>query len=235
MVIAGGGASLRTLDERVRRLARGQPGPGSGDRTARLRGAASLVAAADLLIMPSLHEGAGLPPLEAMAHTRPFCRRTSRSLRETCGDGADYFDPHDSDGLARLIRTHCTDDAARADLARRGYAHVVQRQQRICATAAADEICTELARDRDRDSLQTRATGRRVCRGRLGGPAGLSAATAAPSSTSGSSAPRGTGSRMIRSAIQAAVAAAAIRGHAVLPRGIYRFAQRRPEDQRRSS
>jgi glycosyltransferase involved in cell wall biosynthesis len=148
MVIAGGGASLRTMDERVRRLAQDNP-----DRVvvigqldfAVLR---SLVAAADLLIMPSLHEGAGLPPLEAMASHTAVLSSDIPAVRETCGDGADYFDPHDRDGLARLIRKHCTDDAARAELSRRGYAHVVQRQQSICPTAAADEICTELARDR---------------------------------------------------------------------------------------
>lgn len=144
LVIAGGGASLRTLDERVRRLAEDSP-----DRVvvigqldfAVLR---SLVAGAELLIMPSLHEGAGLPPLEAMASHTAVLASDIPAIRETCGDGADYFDPHDRAGLARLIRTHCEDDAARAALSKRGYAHVVRRQQRICATAAADEICAEL-------------------------------------------------------------------------------------------
>jgi glycosyltransferase involved in cell wall biosynthesis len=144
LVIAGGGASLRTLDERVRRLAEDNQ-----ERvllTGQLDFAAlrALVASTDLLIMPSLHEGAGLPPLEAMASHTAVLASDIRVLRETCGDGADYFDPHDRAGLARLMRMYCADDAARADLAARGYAHVVQRQQRICATAAADEICTEL-------------------------------------------------------------------------------------------
>ena len=143
-MIAGGGASLRTLDERVRRLAEGNRERilliGQLDFVA-LR---ALVASADLLVMPSLHEGAGLPPLEAMASHTAVLSSDIRVLRETCGDGADYFDPHDRDGLARLMRTYCVDDAARAGLAARGYAHVVERQQRICATAAADEICAEL-------------------------------------------------------------------------------------------
>jgi glycosyltransferase involved in cell wall biosynthesis len=144
LVIAGGGASLRTLDERVRRLAEDNRERilliGQLDFAA-LR---ALVASADLLIMPSLHEGAGLPPLEAMASRTAVLSSDIRVLRETCGAGADYFDPHDRDGLTRLMRIYCSDDAARADLAARGYAHVVQRQRGICATAAADEICTEL-------------------------------------------------------------------------------------------
>jgi glycosyltransferase involved in cell wall biosynthesis len=144
LVIAGGGASLRTFDERVRRIAEDNQ-----DRIV-LAGQLdfevlrALVASTDMLIMPSLHEGAGLPPLEAMASHTAVLSSDIRVLRETCGDGADYFDPHDRDGLARLMHSYCTDDAARADLAVRGYAHVVQRQQRIRASAAADEICNEL-------------------------------------------------------------------------------------------
>jgi glycosyltransferase involved in cell wall biosynthesis len=144
LVIAGGGATLRTLDERVRRLADDNP-----DRvvlTGQLEFAAlrALVASADLLVMPSLHEGAGLPPLEAMASHTAVLSSDVPVLRETCGDGADYFDPYDREGLADAIRTLCTDRAARDELAARGHAHVLGRQQRIRPSAAADEICAEL-------------------------------------------------------------------------------------------
>lgn len=145
LVIAGGGASLRTLDDRVQRLAED-----NSDRIV-LTGQVdfgvlrALVSSADLLIMPSLYEGAGLPPLEAMASGTAVLSSSIPSLSETCGDGADYFDPHDRDGLAQLMRTYCTDDAARADLAARGYAHVQQRQKTISPTAAADAICADLA------------------------------------------------------------------------------------------
>jgi glycosyltransferase involved in cell wall biosynthesis len=145
LVIAGGGASVRTMDERVRRLAEDH-----GDRVvligqvefAVLR---ALVAAAELLVMPSLHEGAGLPPLEAMASGTAVLSSDIPVLRETCGDGADYFDPHDREGLARLMRRYCEDDVARAELAVRGLSHVTTRQQRIDPALAADTICRELA------------------------------------------------------------------------------------------
>ncbi|WP_234880317.1 glycosyltransferase family 4 protein [Mycolicibacterium litorale] len=145
LVIAGGGASLRTLDDRVRRLAEDNP-----DRvlvTGQLEFAAlrALVASAELLIMPSLYEGAGLPPLEAMASRTAVLSSTIPALRETCGDGAEFFDPHQPDQLAELLRTYCTDDAARAELAERGHDHVLARQRRIRATAAADAICSDLA------------------------------------------------------------------------------------------
>jgi glycosyltransferase involved in cell wall biosynthesis len=146
LVIAGGGASLRTLDDRVRRIAEDNQ-----DRiivTGQLDFAVlrALVASADLLIMPSLHEGAGLPPLEAMASRTAVLSSDIPVLRETCGDGADYFDPHDRDNLAQMMSALCTDDGKRAELAARGYSHVVARQQSISATAAADEICTTLVR-----------------------------------------------------------------------------------------
>ena len=107
-----------------------------------------LVAGADLLVMPSLFEGAGLPPLEAMAsHTAVVCSDIP-ALKETCGDGADYFDPHDHLALAKLLNTYCRDEAARAQLAARGWLHVRERQARISATAAAEAVCLELNRTR---------------------------------------------------------------------------------------
>lgn len=146
LVIAGGGASLRTLDDRVRELAEAH-----GDRVvvtgqvdfAVLR---ALVASAQLLVMPSLYEGAGLPPLEAMASGTAVIASAIPAVRETCGDGADYFDPYDRDSLIALFRRYCADDTARAALAARGHTYVKQRQQRISASAAADTICAELLR-----------------------------------------------------------------------------------------
>lgn len=148
LVIAGGGATLRTMDDRVRGLAEDNP-----DRvlvTGQLPFAAlrSLVASAELLIMPSLYEGAGLPPLEAMASRTPVLASDIPSIRETCGDGAEFFDPHRPTELADLLRRYCSDDASRADLARRGHAHVLARQQQIRPTAAADAIFGELVGSR---------------------------------------------------------------------------------------
>ncbi|MGE2728571.1 glycosyltransferase family 4 protein [Mycolicibacterium vaccae] len=146
LVIAGSGASVRTLDDRVRTLA-----TALGDRVqmlgrlefARLR---SLMAAADLLVMPSFNEGAGLPPLEAMASGTAVLASAIPSLQETCGDGADYFNPHDPRELAGLMRTYCLDRGAHAQLTARGAAHVSRRQSRIAVGAAGEAICAELDR-----------------------------------------------------------------------------------------
>jgi glycosyltransferase involved in cell wall biosynthesis len=144
LVIAGGGESVRTVDGRVDQLAAQRP-----DRiviSGRLDFAAlrSLVAGADLLVMPSLHEGVGLPPLEAMAsHTAVLASRIP-ALAETCGDGAEYFDPRDPRELADLLGSYCCDSEARAKLAARGFAHVTERQSRIALPATSEAICNEL-------------------------------------------------------------------------------------------
>lgn len=144
LVIAGSGASVRMLDERVQAQA-----TALGDRV-RMIGRLefdelrSLVAAADLLVMPSFNEGAGLPPLEAMASHTAVLSSNIPSLRETCGDGAEYFDPNDHLELARLIRTYCLDDQARAGLTAQGWAHVTARQANISTSAAADAILAKL-------------------------------------------------------------------------------------------
>jgi glycosyltransferase involved in cell wall biosynthesis len=145
LMIAGSGASVRTLDGRVQEQA-----TALGDRVqfiSRLEFDAlhALVAGADLLVMPSFNEGAGLPPLEAMASGTAVLCSDIPSLRETCADGAEYFDPHDPGQLAGLLTRFATDNDARTALAGRGAAHVRSRQQRISASAGADAIVAALA------------------------------------------------------------------------------------------
>ena len=148
LVIAGGGESVRTVDGRVDALASRSPDRVVVSGRLDFPALRALVAGADLLVMPSLHEGVGLPPLEAMAsHTAVLASRIP-ALTETCGDGAEYFDPNDPAELAELIRKYCGDETARAELARRGFAHVTARQERISLAAASEAICAELGASR---------------------------------------------------------------------------------------
>lgn len=146
LVIAGSGEALRGGDDRVTELAARQ-----GDRV-QVMGRLdfdvlrSLVAGADLLVMPSLHEGAGLPPIEAMAARTAVLASDIPALRETCGHGADYFDPRDHRALAVLLVKYCLDDIARSDLATRGWNHVRARQSSISFECAADAVAAALAR-----------------------------------------------------------------------------------------
>lgn len=66
-------------------------------------------------IFPSLYEGFGLPPLEAMANGCPVLAARAASIPEIYGDAVVYFDPHDPASLAeRLQVVTADDDAARA-------------------------------------------------------------------------------------------------------------------------
>jgi len=79
-----------------------------------------LYANARLFVYPSLYEGFGLPPLEAMARGVPTIVANTSSLPEVVGDGAELVDPHDADGLAKLMLALSTDEPRREALAARG-------------------------------------------------------------------------------------------------------------------
>jgi glycosyltransferase involved in cell wall biosynthesis len=55
------------------------------------------------LVFPSLYEGFGLPPLEAMASGCPVAVSRVGALPETCGDAALYFDPTDPESIAAAM------------------------------------------------------------------------------------------------------------------------------------
>ena len=77
---------------------------------------------ADAFIFPSLYEGFGLPPLEAMACGTPVVASNVSSLPEIAGGAALLVDPYDVDAIAAGICTAVTDEALRRDLIARGLA-----------------------------------------------------------------------------------------------------------------
>ncbi|WP_354699227.1 glycosyltransferase [Paraconexibacter sp. AEG42_29] len=70
-----------------------------------------LYALADAFVFPSLHEGFGLPVLEAMARGVPVVCSDRSSLPEVAGDAALLVDPEDVGALASAL-THLLDDGA---------------------------------------------------------------------------------------------------------------------------
>jgi len=72
---------------------------------------------------PSLHEGFGMPVLEAMAHGVPVLSSNRSCLPEVCGDAAVLVDPTDAEAIADGLDRLLGDEALRADLAARGPAH----------------------------------------------------------------------------------------------------------------
>src|ERR1022692_98436 len=80
----------------------------------------ALYNAVDLLLFPSLYEGFGWPPLEAMASGTPVVCSRAGSLDEVVGDAALTADPEDVDALAWHAATLLTDEKIRATLVERG-------------------------------------------------------------------------------------------------------------------
>jgi glycosyltransferase involved in cell wall biosynthesis len=81
---------------------------------------AALYNLASLLVYPSLYEGFGLPPLEAMACGCPVIVSKLASMPEVCGDAAYYVDPKDTDNIAEGIGKVVGDETLRRSLRQRG-------------------------------------------------------------------------------------------------------------------
>lgn len=104
--------------------------------------AASLVSGARLLAYPSLYEGFGLPPLEAMALGTPVVASSSSSLPEVVGDAGLLPDPESVEAIAAAILRAERDEKWRTEARARG----LVRAARFTWTAAARamrELCGE--------------------------------------------------------------------------------------------
>ncbi|MGH9788435.1 MAG: glycosyltransferase family 4 protein [Candidatus Acidiferrales bacterium] len=77
-------------------------------------------ARAAAFVFPSLHEGFGLPPLEAMALGTPVVTSNTSSLPEVLGDAAVYVNPENVFDISRGIHQALVDEELRAELKRRG-------------------------------------------------------------------------------------------------------------------
>src|SRR5207249_8471127 len=84
----------------------------------------SLVAGARAFVFPTLYEGFGLPPLEAMAAGVPVVASRAGSLPEVLGDSPFWCDPLDVDSIAAAIRTAVTDEGLRERAVAAGHARV---------------------------------------------------------------------------------------------------------------
>ena len=85
-----------------------------------------LYGAAELFAVPSLVEGFGLPPLEAMACGTPVVTSDAEALVESAGDAAEHVPALDAGALAEAIRRVLGDAALRERLRAAGLARAAQ-------------------------------------------------------------------------------------------------------------
>jgi glycosyltransferase involved in cell wall biosynthesis len=85
---------------------------------------AAMYRLASMFVFPSLYEGFGLPPLEAMAAGVPVITSNTSSLPEVVGDAALLIDPMDAGAIADAMARLLGDRSLRDDLIARGHARV---------------------------------------------------------------------------------------------------------------
>lgn len=80
----------------------------------------SLYKEAELFVFPSLYEGFGLPPLEAMLCGCPTLVSSAGSIPEICGDASLYFNPLDVDELTKKITKVVGNQVLKSELISKG-------------------------------------------------------------------------------------------------------------------
>lgn len=92
-----------------------------------------LYSAARMAVVPSLHEGFGLPCLEAMACGTPLVCSNAASLPEVVGDAAILVSPHEPEEIAEAMACVAENSKAAKELADRGRRRAAQFTWKRCA------------------------------------------------------------------------------------------------------
>jgi glycosyltransferase involved in cell wall biosynthesis len=86
----------------------------------------ALYSSCSLFVYPSIYEGFGLPPLEAMACGAPVITSDISAIRETVGTAARLVSPLDVDGLARVMAQLLADNREREMMGNLGLEHALK-------------------------------------------------------------------------------------------------------------
>lgn len=93
----------------------------------------SLYSNAEILVFPSLYEGFGLPPLEAMASGCPVVASNTSSMPEVIGNAGLLFDPASLDDISNTIESVVYSEALKANLREKGYDNIKDFSWQSCA------------------------------------------------------------------------------------------------------
>jgi len=107
----------------------------------------ALYSGAAVFVFPSLYEGFGLPPLEAMACGAPVVASNRTSIPEVVGDAGVLVDPEDAEGLSGSLSRLLQDAGERERLRKKGLAQadlfraagICEKQLRLLEQVAARE------------------------------------------------------------------------------------------------
>jgi glycosyltransferase involved in cell wall biosynthesis len=103
---------------------------------------------AEALIFPSIYEGFGLPPLEAMSADCVVLASSLASMPEVCGDAALYFNPHDINDIASKMITISKNPDLKNELIQKGKQRVKHFSWSTCAYETA-KVIREVLNDED--------------------------------------------------------------------------------------
>lgn len=89
--------------------------------------------AAALFIYPSLYEGFGIPPLEAMSFGCPVIASSTSSIPEVVGDAGIFFDPNSAESISRAIDDVLSDSQVVCNLRQKGLKRIEHFSWEKCA------------------------------------------------------------------------------------------------------
>ena len=103
---------------------------------------------AKIFVFPSLYEGFGLPPLEAMVHGTPVVTSNVSSLPEVVGNAAVLVNPENVFEIMRALHRVLTDQGLRDRMKERGYQQAMRFSWEISVRRVLD-VYRQVARDGD--------------------------------------------------------------------------------------
>ncbi|MDP2807617.1 MAG: glycosyltransferase family 1 protein, partial [bacterium] len=107
----------------------------------------ALYTGAKTFVFPSLAEGFGMPPLEAMSYGIPVAASNASCLPEILGDAPCYFDPYSVDDMAAKLVISCTKDAWRAQAIQKGHRVAARYDWRQTAVACIEVYRSVLGKE----------------------------------------------------------------------------------------